>query len=283
MDMEKYTTSKLYLFFEWLFKLIVWNVLTMIITLAPLLVPLFICFRAIPSELESVEQILEYAQTQSTLFTVIGIFIIIGLLLSVFIFIPAYVTIFCLIKIQYEGSAGNAFLFYFDRFWDNVKALYKLELIIIPVVTLFILAMSVYYMLLGQDGFEYNAVTIWYSIGYNMLLVALLILVLCFLNLPMVIGYFRMKTKTIMRFTLIITFKQILNTIIYFLLILMPILLILFVPVLFPVWFLLGLSFPLYLMYFLSAQKYRQLVKNLDTIKEDDIYDIKGDNNETRN
>lgn len=282
MDMEKYSNGKLYLFFEWLYKLIVWNLLTFILTILPLIVPLLMCYVKIPENAKTFDEILAVTQAYPMYFTIVGILLVIGLILAVVIFIPSYCTIFTLIKAQYEGGTGNVILTYFEVVWKNFKELFRLELIIIPVVILFGFAMYVYYVLMGQEGFEYNAITVWYNIGYNVLMVCLFIIFLCFLNLPMVISNFKMKTRTIMKFTLIITFKQIINTLFYLLLFVMPILLMLIMPATLPFYVLFGFSLPLYIMYFLSAKKYRELVKNIETIKDDDIYEF-GGKNETRN
>ena len=57
----------------------------------------------------------------------------------------------------------------------------------------------------------------------------------------------------------------------------MPILLCLFLPVFIPIWFLCGISLPLYFSYVVSRTKYRYLVNNLEAITEElsentDIY-----------
>jgi len=204
-------------------------------------------------------------------------FLVAGVIIAVAAFIPLFVTVFSMIKIYGDNEGSASILLFFDRLWDNFKALYKLELIMIPVVCLFTFATYFYYVNIINSqtlGSSFESI---YVIGYNFLLVSLIIIVLCLLNLPMTLGYFRMNTKSIMKFTFIMTFKNILYTFIYLFSFLMPILLCLFLPVFIPIWFLCGISLPLYFSYVVSRTKYRYLVNILEAITDElsentDIY-----------
>ena len=85
MDVEKYTNSKVYDFFEWLFKLIIWNVLTIVITFLGALVPFLVVYFVKEG-------------------IVAAIFSLLTIIFSVFLFIPSYATIFCCIKIYKEDT-----------------------------------------------------------------------------------------------------------------------------------------------------------------------------------
>ena len=50
-----------------------------------------------------------------------------------------------------------------------------------------------------------------------------------------------------------------------------------------PVYTLIGISLPLYLLYLLSRNFYWHLSRNLDDLKNMDKYDLKGEDNENRN
>lgn len=207
--------------------------------------------------------------------TLAGIFIIIAVIIGVFVFIPTFVTIFSMIKIF--GEDGNASIgLFFDRLWDNFKSLWKLELIMIPIVFLFTFATYFYYMnIISSD--KLGSFASLYVIGYNFLLVTLIIIFFCLLNLPMTLGYFRMDTKSIMKFTFMMTFKNILFSFIYFFSFLIPVLLCVINTFFLPMWFVCGISLPLYVCYLVSRTKYRYLVKNLEDITEEltentDIY-----------
>lgn len=250
MDIEKYTNSKVYEFFEWTFKLIIWNVLTIFITCLAGGIP-FLGF---------------YLLKEGIFASICSILTIV---LALFAFIPCYVTIFCCIKIYKEDGYAETFLLYFDRLWDNVKSLYKLELIILPIICLFIVAIYIYYAILKENP-EWSNIKMLFSFGYYFLLICLIILFLCFLNLPMVVGHFRMKTKSLMRFTLKITFKKIFSTAMYLLILVMPLLLALFLNFLFPVWILLGFSLPLYFMYYIARRDYWKLIKDINEIYKEE-------------
>ena len=127
---------------------------------------------------------------------------------------------------------------------------------------------------------EINLINSIYQIGYTVLLFAIVAIFLCFLNLPMTVGYFRMKTKTIMKFTLIMTFKHILRTFLFAVLLIAPLLIVILVNSLIPVWMLIGFSLPLYAMYFLTRKDYWRLVNNMDAIEDEEIYLKKGEKND---
>ncbi|MFA6611596.1 MAG: hypothetical protein WCS78_04350, partial [Bacilli bacterium] len=103
---------------------------------------------------------------------------------------------------------------------------------------------------------------------------------LCFLNLPMTMGYFRMQTKTIMKFTLIMTFKHILRTLLFAILFIVPLLIVILVNSLIPVWMLIGFSLPLTAMYYLTRKDYWRLVNNIDIVRDEEIYLKKGEGND---
>lgn len=250
MDIEKYTNSKLFNFFEWFFKLLIWNLLTIFISSLAGALP-FLGF---------------YLLKNGVLALILGI---LSIILFFFTFVICYVTIFCCIKIYKEDGYAETFVLYFDRLWDNFKALYKLQLIIIPICCLFIFAIYIYYQILVENP-EWSNWKLFFSIGYYFLLICLIIIFLCYLNLPMVVGHFRMKTKSLMRFTLKITFKKIFSTAMYLLILVMPFLLSTFVNFLFPIWILFGFSLPLYFMYYIARRDYWKLIENINEIDKEE-------------
>ena len=206
--------------------------------------------------------------------TLAGILIIIAIVIGIFVFIPAYVTLFSMIKIlATDGSAPLSL--YFEILWDNFKSIYKVELIFIPISVVMSYLIYLYYMILTYSEFE-NKVLI--GLSYNILLVFVLIFILWLVSLPMTLGYFRMRTKTIIKFTFIMAFKNILFTLLYVFINILPLLLCFINSFFIPIWFLLGFSVPLYVIYRLSAKKYRALVNDFESYKDDDIYDLKEDN-----
>ena len=159
--------------------------------------------------------------------------------------------------------------FYYRKTSKNLKTLYKLDLIVIGVITLFVFAIYMYYAILSQNP-EYNFFVMIYSTGYYFLMICLIIIFLCLLNLPMVVGHFRMNTKSLMRFTFKITFKKIFSTALYLLIVGLPILVVLFMNVLIPIWLLLGFSLPLYFMYYIARKDYWKYLKDINEIYKDE-------------
>lgn len=385
MDVEKYTSGKVYHIFEWSFKLIIWNLLSLLIICSAAAIP-FVCFFNIQDEcaissieiitVDNQEQVLvtqnngnitnigsrliygdindviekdnkiylyigdievkinntenirniesakfvdceliitayldeynlgdiynseldlesckidgyqnviicykngvfvSYGQKVDTRATLSGALVIIGLILGLFAFIPCFVTTFMLIKIYAEDGSAQTLLLYFNKLWDNFKAIYKLELIIVPLISIMAYGVYSYYFIISS----LEEPNFFLSMSYNIILITLICMVLFILNLPMTIGYFRMKTYTMLRFTFSMTFRNFLYSLLYVAMLLFPLLLCLVNNFFLPIWFLIGLSLPLLLMYFVSSKKYHKLVYDFNSYKEnDDIYDLGGD------
>lgn len=195
-----------------------------------------------------------YSQTLS------GFLVILAVVLAIIAFIPSYSTIFCLIKIYGEDGHSGTFGLFFDRLWDNIKALWKVILIIVPIMSLFAFAFYIYYLMINAN----ESVPFIITFSYNFLLVSLIIIILYILNIPMTVGYFRMKTKSILKFTLSMTFKNFLYSLLYLVLLVLPILVCFLNNIFIPFYFLFGLSLPLFVEYFMINKKYRYIVNNLN-------------------
>lgn len=215
-----------------------------------------------------------YGRVLETKGTLSGILVFIGLILALFAFIPTYATIFSMIKIFAEDGSSNTFLLYFDRLWDNFKALYKIDIILVVFSALLAYGLFSYYNTIhsfDNPGF-------FYTISYDIILICLILIILFVLSLPMTVGYFRMKSLTILKFTISMTFRNILFAICYVLLLAIPILLCFVNNFFIPLWFLVGLSIPELFMYLISSNKYHKIVKDFNSYKEEDIYELEGDN-----
>lgn len=384
MDMEKYTSGKVYLFFEWAFKLIVWNLLTLLIVSIISIVPTYLFIRTTSNyDIEQVNKIgnqvevllksgekhivgsfpenyeiknirvetdyiyldvddivlaiandekyyeldaektyfnedkelilygmkketnvgkvfekninvelsgidinsnmvialdnnvrISFGEAVKVNNTLSFILLFIAILLALFAFIPCFVTNFSMIKIFSEDGSTNTISLYFDRLLDNFKSLYKLELIIIPYLSLLCFGLYYYFMIINRvnDNSFLN------TVSYSIILITIIIFLLWLVSLPMTLGYFRMRPYTIFKFTLVMAFKNILFTVIYLVLLFIPLLLALINGFFLPIWFLVGFTLPQLITYLLSVKKYRYIVHNLDSYKEDDIYDLKENN-----
>ena len=220
---------------------------------------------------------INYGRVLDTNGTVAGILVIIGLALAIFSFIPTYCTTFSMIKIFAEDGSANTFVLYFDRLWDNFKALYIIDIGIVVISVLFGYGLLSYYNVIHS----LNNPNYFLIISYNIILICAIIVLLFVLSLPMTVGYFRMSTKSILKFTISMTFRNILYGIIYIALLALPLLLCFLNNFFIPVWFLIGLSIPEVVMYIISSGKYHRIVKDFNSYKEEDIYELE-DTNETR-
>jgi uncharacterized membrane protein YesL len=108
--------------------------------------------------------------------------------------------------------------------------------------------------------------------------------ILSIVNMPMIVSYFRMKTLDLYKMSFYIAFRYFFRTFLYLVIFSIPIILALQFPSFFlPVYTLIGISLPLYLLYLLSRNFYWHLSRNLDDLKNMDKYDLKGEDNENRN
>lgn len=214
---------------------------------------------------------IDYGEVIETKHMLSGFLFMLAICLALFAFIPCFVTIFSVIKIYGESGSSRTFVLYFDRLWDNFKSLYKIEIVIVPLLMVMSYALYTYYMVITYSGSE----NYFYTISYNMILVCFILFLLWLISLPMTVGYFRMRPLTICKFTMIMAFRNILFTILYIVILLAPILLGIVNNFFLPIWFLVGFSLPLFLIYLISAKKYRYIVRNFDEIKNrsDDEYE----------
>lgn len=377
MDVEKYTSGKLYMFFEWAFKLVVWNILSLLIISVFAFVPIYLFYQTQndysikEATIENGEIILtqnngnttnvgkitdnrtikDYRLSESIIYlliedyvisvpnkdfireidevyfdgetlvingmkksftyddlltspvnkdeckidinnhtiiklendvevnigekvytkhTLAGIYMIIGVVLAFFAFVPCFVTIFSMIKIFGEDGSTSTFVLFFEMLWDNFKSLWRVELILILFLGLMGFATYYYYSILTTV----NEVSFFYTISYNFMLVALFIFIMWIVSLPMSLAYFRMHTMTLIKFTISMAFKNIIFTIVYILIYAVLLVLCLFNSFFIPIWFLLGFSLPQFVIYQISRKKYRYLVKNFESYKDDDSYEL---------
>ena len=220
-----------------------------------------------------------YGKVLETEGTLSGILVVIGLALAIFSFIPTYATIFSMIKIFAEDGSANTFVLYFDRLWDNFKALYIIDIALVLITILFGYGLFSYYNVIHSlDTPNY-----FLKKSYNIILICSAIVILFILSLPMTVGYFRMKTMSILKFTISMTFRNILYVIIYLILLVLPLLFCFLNNFFSPIWFLIGLSIPLLFMYIISSGKYHRIVKDFNNYKEEDIYEFEEEKDETRN
>lgn len=202
-----------------------------------------------------------------------GILVFVAAFLALFAFIPAYSTIFSMIKIYGENGHSGTFVLFFNRLWDNFKSLWLLELIILPFISLMALGVYIYFAMIkiGNNNF-------YLTLNYDLLLVALGIFVLYILNIPMTVGYFRMRLKSLFVFTFRMTFRHFIYSLVYVFLIAIPIVLMFLSNIFIPIWFLIGFSLPLFFDYFLINKKYRHMVNVLNVNENEELVKVEEEN-----
>lgn len=263
MDFNKKVDSKLFRGFDWFYRLLIINLITIIFIMLPAIGPLLIW----------------YYNTE------LIVFLIVGFLLGFFMFIPAFCTSFFLIKHYKEQKSGNIFVLYYRSFFLILKNLYMYEIILLPIISLLLFAAMSYWNILSPDNFPgYTFWGITAIMGFIISFFGLVLLIFTIVNIPMIVSYFRMKTKDLVKFSLYITFRYFFRSFSYTLIILFPFFLVLSSPTVFiPIYVLIGISLPLFLVYQLSEQFYLYISRNIEDIKSADKYDLKGDENENRN
>lgn len=265
MDIEKIVNSKWYNWLDILYRLFILNVLTILT----------------PSIIAGGPFLYWYLNEGK----VSGIFVVIALILFILILIPSYITTFICIKLSKEEKVENVFKLFFIYLIDTFKRIYIIELIILPVSTLYAYAAYYYWTLLGPNYFKgFNSTSIFAIIGFIFLFFSLCATVFAFLHLPIVVAYFRMSPFNYLKLSFYMAFKYFFKTILYLFLLLFPIILFISMNFIFrPIYMFYGISGPLYIIYLSSRELYVYLSNNIEDIKDENKLDIKGEQDETRN
>lgn len=193
MNIEKMVNSKWYVFFDWVYKLIVMNLFTIIISILSGII-FYILFY----------------------FNENGIFFLLGLSMSFFGFVFSFVTNYRIIKMNDEAKLSNLFKRYFLVLWENIKAIRKITLIFTFVFSLLLFSGYIYWLLLETDEFVFDVIGWLYVVGFWAVLMIVLSLFFALLNLPAIVSYFRMSTWGYIRASFFIAFKYFLE--LYFIL-----------------------------------------------------------------
>jgi len=257
------TESKWFRGFDWFYRLVIINLLTIVVIVVIAIGPLLIWY---------------YNEN-------LYIFLIFGMVLGAVALIPCTITSFFIIKYYKEEKSANIIGLYFKTLILVIKNVYLYELIMICAGFIFSLGLSYYWKVLGPDnfsGFDFWGIVA--ILGFVVCFFCLVGLIFALINVPMIISYFNMKTKDLLKFSFYISFRYFFRTFLYFLIITTPVILMILYPSLFvPLYTLLGISFPLFLIFRLSQEFYHYLSRNINDIKDSDNYDLQGDEDEIRN
>lgn len=240
MEEKKFANSKLFNFFDWVWRLLVLNVLTIIFSLGIVTIMPAVCaaFKTIKDTKENYT---------SKIFKPF---------LSNFIYLFRDTFVFSIILVAIIGISGYAFLWY-----DGVVG--------------------------TTTGSDNSLDQTWLTIALISIVIVILgtlLMVMVFMQLPMVINYFSYGFLDNIKLSFYMAFKYFITTIIeLFISIASVVLLIngLFNYHLLPVWLFFGISLPLYVNYTVSRRFYRFVTGQIDDDEEEIDYQNKTINRET--
>lgn len=201
-----------------------------------------------------------------TLFTSLGIITI----------LTSFTACFQSIKDYKDGSNIGVFKLYFQNFRDCFKRSVIIGVIIIVLVVIFSFALMFYYEnILNMDE---NTSPTWitiFSIGRYISLFSLFIIIIVFIQLPIVYSYFYFRTFDNLRFAIYVSFKYLGNSflnlipwIVFFIL--------LYFEFMRPMCIFFGISLSLYFNYKISRSTYWKIInqsKQNEGEKENEIRD----------
>ena len=263
MDFNKFVESKLFRGVDWLYRLLVINVLTLLIPVALAAGP-YLLYHYLD----------------------IYFFLLAGLVIVAFAAIPTVITAFFVIKHYREDKTGNVFVLYFQNLLMIFKNIYIYELTVIPVGGLLLFGSASYWSSLATENFPGfgNPWGILAIVGFIVCFFCFCALIISLVNMPMIVSYFRMRTLDLYKMSFYVAFRYFFRTFLYLVIMSVPIVLAISLPSVFvPLYTLIGISLPLYVIYMLSRNFYWHLSRNLDDLKDMDKYELKGEENENRN
>ena len=248
MNLDKMVNSKWYTGFEWGYRLVFLNLL--MITLPSLLggIP-FLIWHFNPD---------------------LGYLVLIAIVLMIFGFIPCFISAFRVIKAYQEDQTGNLFRLFLTFLGNTFKNIYALELYMLPLFGLYTFGALVYWDILGNySALDFSG---WFAVvSFVILFFALLTMLLALVQLPMIVANFRMKTWSLVKFSLLMAFRYFFKTLVYVLLLTFPLALVgLLKQMILPIYLLIGISGPLFLIYLISRKQYWFLSHNLDDLTTKD-------------
>ncbi len=257
MNIEKMVNSKWYILFDWVYKLIVMNLLTILISILSGII-FYLLFYFFEN----------------------GVFFLAGLAVSFLTFIFCFITNYRIIKLNDESKLSKLFKRYFIVFWENLKSLWKIALIFTFVFSILLFSGYIYFLLLEADAFTLDAIGWLYVIGFWAVLMVILSLFFALLNLPAVVSYFRMSTWNYIKASFFMAFKYFFKTLFYLVLAaILPLLIIITTnPALISIWSVIGISGVQYIMYITSKGKYWYLTHNIEDFKTEEIIEVEKEN-----
>ena len=259
MDIEKVVNSKWYSAFDWIYKLILMNMLTMIISMLFGIVPFLLFLK-----------------------TGFGILVYIAIMLTIYGFIPCYITNLKVIKATSEDKKSGVIKIYFIELWDSFKKTYLLGIIFEIVLSVLIYGGNVYWQYLESETFQMDIYGIVSIVGYWVVVMGVIFIVFAFMHLPFVITYFKMRVWTYIKASFFMSFKYFFKTLAFVFITILPFMLLILLAqnLMLIIITLIGFTGPQYLIYKIGRPTYWYLSHNISDIKTEDKYDFKGENDD---
>lgn len=244
MRIERFVNSKFYRIFEWFYRLLFLNLLVLLISFSLATIPFLI-----------------FLNNED------GLFVMIGIILFVILFIPSSITSFVVIKHYMSEQTGNVFVLFLRYFLDTVKRIYLIEIIFLPIFFLTLYGLYFYWQNLGPDYYQDNVYGLISIIAFVVQFFLMIGLLFMFINLMFLFAYFRMKTFDYVKLSLRFTFRYMAQSLIAAVFLLIPpVLLGLLVMRFVPIYLILGISLPQFIMALITRNKFSYLARNLDDL-----------------
>lgn len=188
------------------------------------------------------------------------IILFIFLLIAIYLFLVAYITGFKVIVHYKQHKAGNIFVVFFVEFYECLKGIWKLLLMYMPFILL--LLFGVYYYWTLMESFVLIGIIGFFIVFFGVLTSLIMLNRIAFNN-----AYIKMKTKDLIKFSWHMSFVDLHKSVLSVVFLVIPIFLVLFIPYIFVLYFVFGISISLYCMYIIVYKDYEKLVEELKTNK----------------
>ncbi len=243
MDIEKFVNSKFYRGFEWFYRLLFLNVLLFLTSFLLASIPFY--FLYINPDLE--------------------ILALIGLVMVVISFFPAFISSMLVIKDYAESKTGNIFVLYFKYLLDTIKRVYLIEIVLVIVTVLVSFSLLMYWNFLDTEALSGGFLSALLIVSLTVLMLFVVFLALFYINLTFLVAYFRMSLKSYFIISARFSFKYMGQTMISILILLIPSIVLILIGIKFlPIYFLFGISLPQLLMFYINRNRYDNLQRSIE-------------------
>lgn len=179
-------------------------------------------------------------------------------------------------KAYQEGCNKNIFVTYWLNFKDCVLASLAHSAIFVAIALVIAYGIWLYVINLEIEDLEDN-LRRFYTIGLSITFIFGLIVLISFLQYPLLFTYFKFKFFEQFKMGIYMGLKYILITLVGLASVAGSVAMFLYAT---PLWFFIGVSLPIFLIYAVSRNKYAYLSYNLYDIKTEDNLDYKRDDEE---